>query len=279
MSVTRDNSSIKVVKEIKKIIPKNIKKNLVEYDSNPFEKKIEDKLNKFNSGKNNKEKEKTNYSGISNLNNDSFIYSIDKDTNKLINSNIKKSIRTSSAINLRKNDDSFTFSNPSNYNDKNKNKNNINSFNDNNNSNNNSPNKYSFRNYVKNDNDKSKKINREIKKEVKPFRVTKVNNDKYKNINMDNNNNKNKEKKPLNIDDMWKRFEESKMKSNIKKDYLKKKIDAENSKKYNFVPNITKSTKYDNENVDFLKRVEIYKFVTEAKKSELKEKNKERFNK
>ena len=44
-----------------------------------------------------------------NLNNDSFIYSIDKDTNKLINSNIKKSIRTSSAINLRKNDDSFTY--------------------------------------------------------------------------------------------------------------------------------------------------------------------------
>ena len=58
MSVIRDNSSRCIDKQINKMIPKNFRKNLVEYDSNPFEKKIEDKISKFHKGKKEKEKEK-----------------------------------------------------------------------------------------------------------------------------------------------------------------------------------------------------------------------------
>jgi hypothetical protein len=58
MSVTRDNTRKILDIHIKKIIPKNIKKNLVEYDSNPFEKKIEEKINIFHKGKIEKQTEK-----------------------------------------------------------------------------------------------------------------------------------------------------------------------------------------------------------------------------
>ena len=67
MSVKKDYQNRNLDKEIKKIIPKNLQRNSVEYDSNIFEKKIEEKINKFNSGKKDKEKEKENYGNNSTI--------------------------------------------------------------------------------------------------------------------------------------------------------------------------------------------------------------------
>ena len=118
MSVTRDNSCRLVEKQINKIIPKNIKRNLVEYDSNPFERKIEDKISKFNKTK--KEKEMDMFfdreSKIDNL-----LLSMEKNNTNVKNnhmsnkSKMKNNLRTSSAVNLRKNNlnDSFQFKDPS----------------------------------------------------------------------------------------------------------------------------------------------------------------------
>jgi hypothetical protein len=74
---------------------------------------------------------------------------------------------------------------------------------------------------------------------------------------------------------MWKRFEENQNKINEKKELLKKKIDENEKINIPFKPQINRDTKYyKNENNDFLKRVEIYKFVSEVKKSEIKSKEK-----
>jgi hypothetical protein len=74
---------------------------------------------------------------------------------------------------------------------------------------------------------------------------------------------------------MWKRFDENKKKINLKIETLKNKINEKKEKEISFNPKINKDTNYYKyENNDFLKRVEIYKFVSEAKKSEIKSKDK-----
>jgi hypothetical protein len=78
---------------------------------------------------------------------------------------------------------------------------------------------------------------------------------------------------------MWKRFEENQKKINLKIETLKKKIEEKEEKEISFKPRINKQTNYyKNENNDFLKRVEIYKFISEARKSEIKSKDKNNYN-
>ena len=174
MSVTRDNSSNIVDKQIRKIIPKNIKKNLVEYDSNPFEKKIEDKISKFHKGKKEKEKEKKIemlYDKESKI--DNLLLSIEKNNAniKVYNnhlshkskSKLKNNLRTSSAVNLRNTNnfnDSFHFKDPSLINSSSK----I-DFNPDRDKYNSPEKKLAFKDFAKNDLDKARKKREQILKE------------------------------------------------------------------------------------------------------------------
>jgi hypothetical protein len=111
MSLIRDNPRKIFDIQIKKIILKSIKKNL-EYDSNPFEKKIEDKINKFHKGKIEKEKEKKSemiYDRESKI--DKILLSLEKNSPyiKVLNndlsykskSKLRNNLRRSSAKELR----------------------------------------------------------------------------------------------------------------------------------------------------------------------------------
>lgn len=88
-----------------------------------------------------------------------------------------------------------------------------------------------------------------------------------------------KKKSNTNSEEIWKRFDEKHKQIIKKKESLKKKIEENERKDINFKPKINRDTKYyKNENNSFLKRVEIYKFVSEARKSEIRMKDNKNIN-
>lgn len=80
--------------------------------------------------------------------------------------------------------------------------------------------------------------------------------------------------KGKNFDELYERLTKHKTKIRGKVENMKKKFEDEELKQLKNTPNINKSSKYyEKDSEDFLKRVEIYKFVSKAKRIELVEKD------
>lgn len=76
------------------------------------------------------------------------------------------------------------------------------------------------------------------------------------------------------FNDLYERLTNHKSKIYDKVEIMKKKLEEEELKQLKNTPNINKSSKYyEKESEDFLKRVEIYKFVSKAKRIDLIEKD------
>lgn len=86
------------------------------------------------------------------------------------------------------------------------------------------------------------------------------------------NDSKNNTKKSENFDIMIDRFKDKEARKSNKILILKKKIEEEESRKFSEIPKINKSSKYYENNAEnFLKRMEVYQFVSDVKKQELKD--------
>lgn len=86
------------------------------------------------------------------------------------------------------------------------------------------------------------------------------------------NDSKNHTKISENFDIMLDRFKDKELRKSDKILILKKKIEEEESRKFSEVPKINKSSKYYENNAEnFLKRMEVYQFVSDVKKQELKD--------
>ena len=86
-------------------------------------------------------------------------------------------------------------------------------------------------------------------------------------------------KKSKNFSETYERLTNHKSKISSKVENLKKKLEEEELKELKNAPNINKSSKYyEKDSEDFLKRVEIYKFVSKAKRIELIEKDEKKLD-
>jgi len=85
--------------------------------------------------------------------------------------------------------------------------------------------------------------------------------------------------KSITFSETYERFKNHEVKLNLKKESMRKKKDEDEKKELKNVPKINKASKYyEKSNEDFLKRVEVYKFVSNVRKMELMDKEKKRLD-